>query len=87
MLHYKWASAAYCAGVAERSGGNDLPISQTSYINVALRYRMDLAMLAQTMKSETCFLKKVVSFKYGKTVSAKAIKLQYQMKTEESFRK
>ena len=34
-----------------------------------------------------CFLKKVVSFKYRRTVSARANKLQYLMKIAGSFRK
>ena len=41
----------------------------------------------EQLKSETCFLKKVVSFKYGRTVSARVIKLQYLMKTAGNFRK
>ena len=76
------ASAIYCVGIAECSSGNDLLHSYTPYLNVK-----DLAMLwREQLKSETCFLEKVVSFKYGSTVSAKAIKLQYQTKTAESFR-
>ena len=43
--------------------------------------------LREQLKSETCFLKKVVYFKYGRTVSARAIELQYQTKTAEGFRK
>ena len=41
----------------------------------------------EQLKCETCFLKKVVSFKYRRTVSARAIKLQYLTKTAGSFRK
>ena len=40
----------------------------------------------EQLKSKTCFLKKVICFKYGRSVSAKAIKIQYQKKTAESFR-
>ena len=39
------------------------------------------------LKSETSFLKKVVCFKYGRTVSAKTIKLHYQTKTSETVKK
>ena len=31
------ASATYCVGVAERSGGNDLPRSQTPYLYAAFK--------------------------------------------------
>ena len=40
----------------------------------------------EQLKSETCFLKKVICFKYGRSLSAKAIKIQYHNKTVESFR-
>ena len=57
----------------------DLPRSQTSVLRKGYGYAL--------AKSETCFLKEVVSFKYRRIVSARAIKLQYQTKTAESFRK
>ena len=59
-----------------------LPHCQTNILGKATGYA-----LARTIEKRTCFLKKVVSFKYGKTVSVRAIKLQYQEKTAGNFRK
>ena len=39
----------------------------------------------EQMKSKSCFLKKVIYFKYGRTVSAKAIELQDQMNTQRAL--
>ena len=76
--------AMHCVGIAEHSGGNDLQHSQTTYLN--LLGKVSGYALVRTLKSETCFPKKVVCFKYERTVSEKAIKLQYQTKTAESLR-
>ena len=65
----------HCAGIAECSGVTAFGVK-------------DLAMhWCKQLKSEKCFLKNVVSFKYGRIISARAVKLQYQTKTAESFRK
>ena len=77
----------YRAGVAEHSGGNDLLRSHTPYLNVVIGLK-DLAMRwREQLKSETCSLKKVVCFKYVRTVSAKAIKLQYQVEDSRELQK
>ena len=66
---------------------NDLLRSHEPYLTKCSFCVKGLAMCCrEQLKSETCFLKNVVCFKYGRTVLAKAINLQYQMKTAESFR-
>ena len=76
------ASATYCVGITERSDGNDLPHSQTAY---RLDKRSGYA-LVRIIEKRNLLSKKVVCFKYGRTVSAKVSKLQYQTKTTERFR-
>ena len=64
------ASATHCAGVL---WCNDLPRSQTSVLGKGSSYTL----------ARTTIEKRNVLFKgskYGKTVSARAIKLQYQMR-------
>ena len=74
------ATVTYCITLS----GNDLQRSQTPYLNVAFGVK-DLAMRwREQLKSETCFLKKVICFKYERTVfQQKQIELQ---KTAQSFR-
>ena len=49
------ASATNCVGIAERSSGNDLPRSQTHYLNVVCGYALARTIEARNLLStESC---------------------------------